>query len=210
MKLFNLFGFAFALTLVLSSCVGDEDTVLSPYTPTVVGTDFEVGLYDNDILAENDDLLEQAGWRNYAQTGSAKWRNQYYSGNSYAEFSSYQSGDAVNIGWLITPPINMDLHEGEKFDFDVSQSYVVNAANSLQVLISTNYNGTDVEGANWQPLSASIPGTSATYFEFQDSGVIDLSSYTGTIYIAFKVSGEGTSTTLLDGSYQLDNVRVYY
>ena len=200
--MFKLFGFAFASAAVLSGCVGDDDTTLANYTPTVVGTDFELGLYDNDVI-------EIEGWRNYAQTGTALWRNQYYGDNNYAEFTGYQSGDATNIGWLISPPINMDLHEGEKFDFSVSQSYVTNPANSLQVLISTDYDGTNVETATWQPLPVAIPGTDATYFEFQDSGVVDLSGYTGTAYIAFKVTGSGTNTQL-DGGYQIDNVRVYY
>lgn len=202
MKMFKLLGFAFASAALLSGCVNDDDTELANYTPTVVGTDFEVGLYDGDVM-------EISGWKNYAQAGDELWRNQYYGDNNYAEFTGFQSGDASNIGWLISPAINMDLHEGEKFDFDVSQSYVSNPANSLQVLISTDYDGTNVEAATWQPLPVTIPGTDAEYFEFQDSGVVDMSAYTGTVYIAFKVTGSGTNTQL-DGGYQIDNVRVYY
>jgi hypothetical protein len=35
-------------------------------------------------------------------------------------------------------------------------------------------------------------------------GLIDVSSHTGTLYVAFKVVGSGTNTTL-DGAYQIDD-----
>jgi hypothetical protein len=114
----------------------------------------------------------------------------------------------TNIGWLVSPKINMDLQEGEKLQFIASQSYVSNAANSLEVLIATDYDGTNLTTANWQPAGATLPSTSSAYFLFIESGVIDLSAYTGSINIAFKVKGSGTNTSL-DGGYQIDNIRIY-
>ena len=188
------------LALLTTSCVSDDDTKLPDYTPVLFGEDFETNAVDNTEL-----LI--SGWRNYAEVGTAKWKFQYYSSNNYAEFTSYQSGQVSNIGWLISPPINMDAHDNEKLIFQVAQSYVTNAANSIQVLISTDYDGTNVTGATWNTLPASLPSTSAVYFEFNPSGYIDLSAYTGNVYIAFKVKGSGTNTSL-DGSYQIDNVRI--
>lgn len=208
MKMFKLFGFAFASAALLSSCVSDDDTELANYTPTLAGTDFEVGLYDGDAL-------EIQGWQNYAEAGDMPWKSQYYGDNNYAEFTAYEpiaeDRDAVNIGWLISPAVNMDLHTGEVLAFQISQSYVTNPANTFQVLISTDYDGNEanITSATWTPLPANVPGTSATYFEFQDSGDIDLSGYTGTVHIAFKVVGSGTNPNL-DGGYQIDNVKITY
>lgn len=187
---------------LLTSCTKDDDTTLPNYSPIVLGEDFETNAVDNT-------LLTIAGWNNYAEAGTAKWKFQYYSSNNYAEFTSYQSGDATNIAWLISPSINMDAHSGEKLVFQSAQSYVTNVANSLEVLVSTNYDGTNVTAATWTPLNATLPTTSATYFAFIDSGFIDLSSYTGNINIAFRVKGSGTNTSL-DGSYQIDNFRIFY
>jgi len=203
MKTFKIFGFVLAASAVLSSCVGDDDTSLPDYTPYLLGEDF-TGPADNT-------LLEIEGWQNIATAGTAVWRNQIFSGNNYAEFSSFQSGSDTNVAWLVTPAVNMDEFEGEALQFDVSQSYVSNAANKLEVLVSTNYDGiaANIGNATWEPLPASIPGTTATYFEFQDSGKLDLSAYTGMVHIAFKVTGSGNDTNL-DGSYQIDNVRISY
>lgn len=191
--------FVAIFALLITGCVSDDDTSLPNYTPVLFGEDFEINAVDNTELAIT-------GWNNYAEAGTAKWKFQYYSSNNYAEFTSYQSGQLSNIGWLISPAINLDGHANAKLMFQVSQSYVTSAANSLEVLISTDYDGTNVTGATWQHLPAVLPGTSATYFEFQTSEV-DLSAYTGNVYIAFKVKGSGTNTTL-DGSYQIDNVRI--
>lgn len=200
----NMFKSILFTTLILlsfASCTSDNDYKVVQFNPLVFAQDFNVG-------ADNTELI-LTDWNNYAEVGTAKWKQQIYSGNGYAEFSSYQSGQASNIAWLISPAINMDAHEGEKLVFQSSQAYVSSAANSLQVLISTDYDGTNVTAATWTPVNATLPTTSATYFEFLKSGEIDLSSYTGNIYIAFKCKGSGTNSAL-DGSYQIDNIRIFY
>jgi Domain of unknown function (DUF5017) len=187
--------------LLLTSC-SPEDNIKNPdFNPLLFSEDFSKGAVDNTILN-----LE--GWKNIAEVGNAKWKTQIYSGNPYAEFSSYQSNDAVNIGWLISPEINMDTVEGEILQFRANQSYVSSSANSLEVFIATDYNGDNLTTANWQPITAKLPTTSTPYFEYVNSGEIDLSSYKGKINIAFKVKGSGTNTAL-DGSYQVDAIRVY-
>lgn len=204
MRLFKFFGFALIASAALTSCVGDDDTELPNYTPLLLGQDFENGAADNTVLAVT-------GWTNYATQGTVLWKNQTYSGNNYAEYTSYQSGELVNVGWLISPAMNMDAQDNEVLKFKVSQSYVTNPNNSLEVLISNDYDGNPehIGQATWQSLPANIPGTSATYFAFQDSGNIDLSNVTGTAYLAFKVTGSGTNTAL-DGGYQIDNVKISY
>ena len=187
------------VSLLTTSCVSDDDTKLPNYTPVLFGEDFETNAVDNAVLAID-------GWNNYAEVGTAKWKFQYYSSNNYAEFTSYQSGQLSNIGWLISPVINLDGHPNAKLLFQAAQSYVTNSANSLEALISTDYDGTNVTAATWQHLNATLPTTSAVYFAFIPSEV-DLSAYSGNVHIAFKVKGSGTNTSL-DGSYQIDNVRI--
>ena len=189
--------------LVLSSCSKEDDFETPPFKSLVLAEDFPAtdGL-DNTIL-------DLEGWANVAETGTVVWKNQIYRGNGYAEFTSYQAPDAVSVGWLISPAINMDEHKGEKLVFQSAQSYVSSVNNKLEVLVSSDYDGTNLSTATWTPLTAKLPTTDATYFEFMESGVIDLSSFTGNLHIGFKVTGSGTNTAL-DGSYQIDSVRVYY
>lgn len=200
MKINKLTTLLFAsLTMgMMSSCVNDDDTSLPEYTPLIFGEDFSEG-------ADNT-LFEKDGWTNFAEAGTVRWTNQVFSGNGYAEFTTFQSGQASNIGWLITPSINLDAQEGEKLVFQVAQAFVDNAANTIEVLISTDYDGTNVTAATWQTLNATLPTVNSVRYEFIKSGVIDLSRYTGTAHIAFKVKGNGTT---LDGTYQVDNIRVF-
>ena len=187
--------------LLVTSCSPENDIKNPDFNPLVFSEDFSKGAVDNAVLN-----LE--GWNNIAEVGTAKWKTQIYSGNPYAEFSSFQSGDVVNIGWLVSPVINMDTFEGEILQFQASQSFVSSSANSLELLIATNYNGTNLATANWEPVNANLPTTSSPYFEFIKSGEIDLSAYKGNINIAFKVKGSGTNN-VLDGSYQVDAIRIY-
>jgi hypothetical protein len=187
--------------LLTTSCSPENDIKNPDFNPLVFSEDFSKGAVDNVVLN-----LE--GWNNIAEVGTAKWKTQIYSGNPYAEFSSFQSGDVVNIGWLVSPVINMDAFEGEILQFQASQSFVSSSANSLEVLIATNYTGNNLATANWEPVNANLPTTSSPYFEFIKSGEIDLSAYKGNINIAFKVKGSGTNNAL-DGSYQVDAIRIY-
>lgn len=192
-----LFTAAFAGLFI--SCE-DDDTTLAPYEPLVYGQDFDEG-------ADNT-LLVTTGWINFAETGSALWKIQKYSGNGYAEFTTFNSGDAVNVGWLVSPAITLEENNSRTLRFFVSQSFVSSPANKLEVLVSTDFDGTNVTAATWTPVNADIPGTDAEYFLFQDSGKIDLSAFSGNVHVAFKVTGSGTNTAL-DGSYQIDKFRVY-
>ncbi|WP_298156101.1 hypothetical protein [Flavobacterium sp.] len=203
MKIKNLKIWALASVAIvaLAGCTQDEDYKTAEFTPLVLAEDFLHSADNTPLVITN--------WENIATAGTAKWKQQIYQGNGYAEFTSYQSGEPSNIGWLVSPAVSMDAAEGEILRFQVSQSYVSNTvSNKLEVLISSDYDGTNFAAATWTPLQANLPTVDANYFVFQDSGEIDLSGYTGNIHVAFKVTG-GTANAI-DGSYQIDNVRIYH
>ena len=198
-KTLSILGLVSFLSLI--GCSPEDDIKNPDFTPLIFSENFSAGAVDNTVL-------DNVGWENIAEVGSTKWKEQIYSGNAYAEFTSFNSGDAVNIGWLISPKVDMDAQEGEKLQFRVAQSYVTSSANSIEVLIATDYDGTNLTTANWEPVSANLPTTTSPFFEFVKSGVIDISGYTGKINLAFKVKGSGTNLAL-DGTYQVDDIRIY-
>lgn len=152
--------------------------------------------------------LNVTGWTNFAEAGSELWTEQVYSGNGYAEFSAYNTGDASNIGWLISPAIDMDAQAGEMLNFQTEYAYPDAGHYPLEVFVSTDFDGTEagVATATWEPISATIahPDNTADWFTWVDSGAIDLSSYTGSLYIAFKYTGSDTSNQ--NGTIHVDNV----
>jgi len=202
---FKTFLFTALTAVIAVGCVGDDDTTLPYYDVLPLSQGFD-RKPDYTPLVDNT-LLELPGWYNIAQTGSAKWKIQVYQGNGYAELTTYQSGEPVNVSWLVSPEFTT-TEEHSTLAFEVAQSYVTNAANKLEVFISEDFTGTNVATATWVPLTVNIPGTSAVYFEFMNSGDVSLAEYIGKpLHLAFKVTGSGTNTTL-DGSYQIDNVNV--
>ena len=169
--------------------------------------DFTV-IYEEDFDAAVDNTnLDLPGWTNFAEVGGELWTEQVFSGNGYAEFSGYFTGDDVNIGWLISPGIDMDAQSNEFLNFQTAQHHLDSPANTLEVFVSTDFNGTDVLAATWLPIEANLAKQSDSWYSFQDSGLIDISSYTGTLYVAFKVVGSGTDTQL-DGAYHVEDFRV--
>jgi hypothetical protein len=169
--------------------------------------DFSVVFSEDFQTAVNNTNLDLPGWTNFSEAGTFKWREKTFSGNGYAEFSTYNSGSPVNIGWLISPGIDMDAQDNEFLNFKTAQHHLDSPNNTLEVMVSTDYDGTNVLAATWTPISAELASQSNDWYEFVDSGLIDLSSYTGTLYVAFKVTGSGTDTTL-DGAYQVDDFTI--
>jgi hypothetical protein len=167
-------------------------------------------LFKEDFSDATDNTnLDTPGWTNLAQTGTKIWSEQAFSGNGYAEFSSFGSGQAVNVGWLISPAMNMDTQEGEKLFFQSAQNFLRSRDNSLELLVSTDFNGTNFASSSWENIPVVTPTPETERFLFVSSGVIDLSKYTGNLYFAFRVKGSGTNSNLT-GTYQIDNIKVYY
>ncbi|WP_284651097.1 choice-of-anchor J domain-containing protein [Flavobacterium terrisoli] len=161
--------------------------------------------------ATEGDPIALTGWTNFAQVGTVKWEEGFYSGTKYAEFTSYQSGQASNIAWLISPAISVNKTNKETLAFDVAQAYVSSSANSIELLVSTDYDGTNVMNATWVNKTFNRPPLDfETNFDFFSSGLVDLvdAEYEGNIYIAFRCKGSGTDFSL-DGTYELDNIRIF-
>ena len=150
--------------------------------------------FDTAIDGTNLDISD---WINYAEAGNELWTEQVYSGNGYAEFSAYNTGNSSNIGWLISPGIDMDAQEGEVLNFQTEYAYPDEGHYPLEVFVSTDFSGEEsgIASATWEPLSVVIahPDITEDWFDWIDSGLIDLSSYTGTLYIAFKYTGSDIS-----------------
>ncbi|WP_309614160.1 DUF5017 domain-containing protein [Flavobacterium sp.] len=195
------------VSLSFTGCSPENDIVLPNSTDYKFYQDFSTFVED---LSDNiPDPIALEGWTNYAQVGSVKWNQGFYSGSKYAEFTSFRSGQASNIAWLISPAINMDTMDHETLAFGVAQAYVSSSSNSIELFVSTDYDGTNVMTANWQPLTFKTPSLAyEDRFKFFSSGLVDLSSYTGNIYIAFKCKGSGTNFSL-DGTYEIDNIRIF-
>jgi hypothetical protein len=171
-------------------------------------------LYEDFEPQRNNRPIEIIGWTNYMETGTQAWEG--YSSTSSnaslgrsARFQSASSGDASNIGWLITPAINLDAQDGETLRFKTSNSLA--DSSFMEVLYSLDWDGIEanITSANWGVLSAAyVVKDTDSFVPWFNSGSVDLSCVTGTMYIAFKYTGSGQDT--FDGIYELDEISIDY
>lgn len=142
-----------------------------------------------------------SGWLNIMEIGNRKWQGKVFESEIYAQATSYNSGEE-NVCWLITPKIALDEMTNPRFSFESAMAYWEH--NGFSVLISTDFNGSDLTTATWTPLDCIIAGQNDPDHTWIPSGVIDLSSYSGYAYIAFKYEGNDNAGETT--SYRVDNV----
>jgi hypothetical protein len=150
------------------------------------------------------------GWSNIVEKASKIWKSMLYAGNGYAEFNTTSTTAAENIAWLVTPKINMSGYKNAVLSFRSAQHdlKVDSPLNSLEVYISTNFDGSSITKAKWTKLEANLPSLSTPTRQFISSGGIDLSAYSGNIHIAFKYIGSGKDKTL-NGAFMVDDVKIF-
>ncbi|WP_281324398.1 DUF5689 domain-containing protein [Flavobacterium sp. IMCC34518] len=165
---------------------------------------------ENFQSVETNTKLNLSGWTNLVQKGTKYWLGTVYAGNGYAEFNTTGTKVVSNIAWLISPKIDMDLHTKEVLTFRSAQHHldVDSSLNSLEVYVSQNFDGLNIDKATWISLKVVLPKQATPWYQFVGSGGVDLSSYTGKINIAFKYTGSGKNLAL-DGAFQIDDVQIY-
>jgi len=151
-----------------------------------------------------------SGWSNIVEKASKLWRSMVTAGNGYAEFNTTSTTAAQNIAWLVSPKINLTDYKNTVLSFRSAQHdlKVDSPLNTLEIYISTNFDGSNITKATWIKLDAKVPSLSTPTREFISSGGLDLSAYSGNINIAFKYTGSGKDKTL-NGAFMVDDVKMF-
>lgn len=198
--------------LISKSYGGDDKVMMLNSTDDVLFNDARCDpVFEESFNSATDNTnLNITNWINYAEAGTELWTEQVYGGNGYAEFSAYATGESSNIGWLISPGIDMDAQDGEVLNFQTEYAYPDTGHYPLEVFVSTDFNGEEsgIATATWEPLTVVIahPDVTSNWFSWVDSGIVDLSPYSGTLYVAFKYTGSDTSNQ--NSTIHVENVIV--
>jgi hypothetical protein len=171
-----------------------------------------------------------AGWNNISEIGTRTFDARIFSNNKYAYMSAFGTNNGAVKTWLVTKGINLNNTTSETLNFETKQDFYMSSTNGsgfpvpsdLKILISTNYTGTGnpwAAGVNWTDITSSAtlsPGSTTSNYpsSYTPSGTIDLSTYSGTVYIAFRYEGtDAASTTTVAGdktsAWEIDNIRVW-
>ncbi|WDF63644.1 DUF5689 domain-containing protein [Flavobacterium sp. KACC 22763] len=194
---------------------------------TKFGTDYQFMVrYESDIVmngkrntplfaedfqsVKNNVNFVLPGWSNIVEKATKLWKSMVYSGNGYAEFNTTSTTAAENVAWLVSPKINLSEYKNAVLSFRSAQHdlKIDSPLNTLEVYVSTNFDGASVTKAKWTKLEAKVPTLSTPSREFISSGGIDLSSYSGNINIAFKYIGSGKDKTL-NGAFMVDDIKIF-
>lgn len=150
------------------------------------------------------------GWSNVVEKASKLWKSIVYGGNGYAEFNTKSTSAAENVAWLVSPKIDLKDYKNVVLSFRSAQHdlKIDSPLNTLEVYISTDFEGSSISKAKWIKLEAKVASLSTPTREFISSGGIDLSSYSGKINIAFKYIGSGKDKTL-NGAFMVDDIKIF-
>lgn len=194
-------------TFKIKSIGGAINSILPSNQFTIVIADIDQKAYFSDDF-ERGSLCK---WITFDASGSNNWEIGMFDNNSYAIASNFNSTGLAD-DWLIMPEINFDNFENEFLVFSTLTAF--NNNNTLEVVVLTDYNGTgDPSVANKIALNPVLdPHRGGGFGNFtlstknpntKNEEVLDLSSMTGTAYIAFHFKALDAN----DGTqWQVDNV----
>ena len=153
---------------------------------------------------EDDDLFS-GGWTVYDYfEGANSWEVKSFGGVKFAEIREFQSDPPFPHSWYISPAINLGEYENVLFSFESLTAF--RTGDALSVYISEDYSGDgDPANASWTELPAEFdPHTGSGYGNWTPSGDIDLSEYTGSVYIGFEYESDDDNK----GTWQITNILV--
>lgn len=157
------------------------------------------------LINENFDASTSipSGWLNVQLKGTKNWFIKEFSGNNYASMTGYK-GTAPFDSWLITPAIDCSKMADKFASFRSQVNGYGSTTSKLEVYVLSG--SSDPETAQLTKLSPSLPTSPASgYSSWVESGNLDLSSFSGIIYIGFRYTATSEANY---ATWCVDNVLV--
>ena len=159
------------------------------------------------LIAENFNDCSDLNFFTYSEASNKDWvcQTQYGENNSSSMGINGYQEDVPSKDWLITiNPIEFDKSSGEKLSFYTDAAF---GSTPLELVYSSDYDGSgNPDNFTWTPVpNITIPihsngsGTEEV-FTFND---VDISSITGTAYMAFKYYSNGSPTRWTVDSFEV-------
>ncbi len=154
-------------------------------TPGTGGGDDPTPPVTSAGLDENFDASTSlpAGWKAVKVEGNKAWYVATFSGNNYASMTGYK-GTAPFDSWLISPAVDLSKVSAKTLSFRSQVNGYGSTTSTIEVFVLTS---ADPATATKTKLSAAWPTAPASgYSSWLGSGTLDLSSFSGTVYIGFR------------------------
>ena len=189
---------ALCATVALASCSksDDETAPVSVRGAKQLSENFEGNAVNTSV--------NYPGWSVLNVTNTIDWKTKEYNKNKYVEVTAFNSNAGDYESWYVSPALNVTDAKNKNVTFEVAYGYW-NDNTTLEVYVMTD------SLAKTAPvkLNATIPTKENVEFGFYNSGVIDLSKYTGTIYIGFKYKAK-VADDKKASTFRIENFRFNY
>ena len=124
-----------------------------------------------------------AGWTQKQVAGDKAWYVPSFNGNNYAAITGFK-GNGPFDQWLISPAIDMSKVSKKVLTFDTQVNGYGSTQSALKVFVLTAADPTTAKTTQLNPTLATAPATG--YSDWANSGELDLSAFSGIIYIGFE------------------------
>ena len=124
-----------------------------------------------------------AGWTQKQVAGDKPWYVPSFNGNNYAAITGFK-GNGPFDQWLISPPIIIDQLLDKTLTFDTQVNAYGSTQSALNVFVLTAADPTTAKTTQLSPNLAIAPASG--YSDWVNSGKLDLSAFSGIIYIGFE------------------------
>jgi endonuclease I len=173
----------------------DAASNLSEVGATISVTTLEGPTY---LIKEDFNDCANVQFFTYSEASNKNWTctSVFGENNSGSYGMNGHQEDVLSKDWLITTnPINFDENEAEKLSFYTSAAY---GDSLLELVYSSNYDGSSNPGNfDWTPvpnINISLHSSGSSTEEIYTFSNVDISSITGTVYIAFKYYSNANPT----------------
>ncbi|MGM9827533.1 MAG: DUF5689 domain-containing protein [Muribaculaceae bacterium] len=124
-----------------------------------------------------------AGWKLVKVSGDKDWYFRQFNENYYATVSGYQGKTPPFDAWLITPGLDLSKMDSKVLTFATQVNGYGSTTSKFQVFVLS----ADDPSKQLGELKPAVPTAPASgYSEWVESGNLDLSSYSGVVYIGFR------------------------
>lgn len=180
-----------------------------PQTPNTIelcgdATAARTSLNEDFASVVNATDIALPGWKTVQVLGDRHWQGRIFGTGAteerYAQATAHNGAAANYEYWLITPPLNLDAAENKNLNFKTAKSFW-NATSSLKVYVLQCVNNVTTQT---ELTGAYIARQSDTDNTFVPSGNIDLSSFSGIVYIGFQYIAQGGASN--STTFRVDDV----
>lgn len=167
---------------------GSFSNVLGTYGLVTTGasSDYKMDYVGGGVKSLSEDFSSTsipATWSNVQVQGTKAWYVTTYNSNSYAAMTGYK-GTAPFDSWLITPALDVDGAESKVLSFKSQVNGYSSTTTTMKAYVLSSADPATATRTELNCKWATAPASG--YSDWVESGSIDLSGFSGTIFIGFQ------------------------